>query len=102
WFPQSERARANSVYGVGQYAGTAFLSVPLIWMANQFGWRSLFFIAGGAGVLFGLFFYGKYKEPQDSKAVNQAELDYIEAGGGLTPKTPRVEFSFGNAWKLVQ
>ena len=102
WFPQSERARANSVYSVGQYAGTAFLSVPLIWITNQFGWRALFFLAGAIGILIGLYFYGKYRDPQNSKSVNQAELDYIEAGGGLAPKTERVKFSWSNAWNLVQ
>jgi ACS family D-galactonate transporter-like MFS transporter len=74
----------------------------LIWITSQFGWRSLFFIAGGAGVLFGLYWYGKYHEPQDSPSVSKAELDYIEAGGGMTMKAPRVKFSFGNAWKLLK
>jgi len=102
WFPQSERARANSVYAVGQYAGTAFFSVPLVWITNQFGWRALFYIVGGAGVLFGLFWYGRYREPLESDSVSQTELDYIQAGGGLTPKTARVTFSFANAWKLLK
>ena len=102
WFPQNERARANSVYAVGQYAGTAFLSVPLVWITVQLGWHALFMIAGGIGILFGLFFYGKYHEPQDSKVANQAELDYIEAGGGLAPKGARVKFDWANAGKLLQ
>jgi len=29
WFPQQERARANSIYSFGQYVGLGFLSVPL-------------------------------------------------------------------------
>ena len=29
WFPQQERARANSIYSIGQSAGLAFFSVPL-------------------------------------------------------------------------
>jgi len=102
WFPQNERARANSIYAVGQYVGTAFLSVPLVWIISQFGWRPLFFIAGAVGVLFGFYFYAKYREPQDSKFVNQEELDYIDAGGGLAPKTARVKFTFGNAWALLR
>ena len=47
WFPQHERARANAIYSVGQYAGLGFLSVPLFWMTQQFGWRGLFVIVGG-------------------------------------------------------
>src|SRR5262245_23825002 len=102
WFPQNERARANSVYAVGQYVGTAFLSVPLVWVISQFGWRSLFFIVGGLGVLFGLYWYRKYHEPQDSKAANSAELRHIEEGGGLAPSTPRVKFTFAAAWRLTR
>ncbi|MDP2092192.1 MAG: MFS transporter, partial [Pseudohongiella sp.] len=96
WFPQGERARANSVYAVGQYAGLAFLSVPLVWITSELGWRALFLIAGLGGMLFAFYFYGKYHEPNDSKIANQAELDYIEAGGGLAPKTARLKFNWKN------
>jgi MFS family permease len=50
WFPQHERARANSIYSVGQYAGIAFLSVPLFWITQQLGWRGLFSSLKGFGV----------------------------------------------------
>lgn len=96
WFPQGERARANSIYAVGQYAGLAFLSVPLVWITSELGWRALFLIAGLGGMLFAFYFYGKYHEPNDSKIANKAELDYIEAGGGLAPKVARVKFSWKN------
>ena len=83
WFPQHERARATSIYSVGLSAGLAFLTVPLFWIAEHYTWRGLFIVAGGIGVLFGLVWYGFYREPRDSKLVNQAELDYISAGGGF-------------------
>jgi ACS family D-galactonate transporter-like MFS transporter len=82
WFPQHERARANAIYSVGQYAGLGFLSVPLFWMTQQFGWRGLFVIVGAFGVIFGLVWRRLYRSPTDSAPVNQAELEYIEAGGG--------------------
>ncbi len=83
WFPQHERARATSIYSVGLSAGLAFLTVPLFWIAEHYTWRGLFIVAGGIGVLFGVIWYGFYREPRDSKLVNQAELDYISAGGGF-------------------
>ena len=57
WFPQHERARANSIYSFGQYVGLGFLSVPLFWITQRFGWRGLFFIVGGFGVVFGLIWW---------------------------------------------
>jgi MFS transporter, ACS family, D-galactonate transporter len=100
WFPQSERARANSVYAVGQYAGTAFLSVPLVWITQQFGWHALFFIASVAGVLLGLYWYGKYREPHEYNGVSQSELDHIEAGGGLAVKSAK--FSWAATAKILK
>jgi hypothetical protein len=41
-----------------------------------------FYLSGGAGILFGIYWLMYYRDPQHSTAVNQAELDYIKAGGG--------------------
>lgn len=82
WFPQQERARANSIYSVGMYAGIGFFSVPLFYVAQVFGWRGLFFLAGGIGVVFGLVWWRSYRDPAHSTAVNEAELRHIESGGG--------------------
>jgi ACS family D-galactonate transporter-like MFS transporter len=83
WFPQHERARATSVYSVGQYVGLAFLSPLLYWITAEFGWRMLFFVACAVGLVFALFWLKGYREPGESKLANAAELDYIRAGGGL-------------------
>lgn len=101
WFPQHERATANSIYSVGQYAGIAFLSVPLFWVTQRFGWRSLFFLAGGFGIALGLAFWWRYREPSDSRDVNAAEMAYIEAGGGGEYRGAPVAFSLASlAWLL--
>lgn len=101
WFPQSERARANSVYAVGQYAGLAFFSPLLFWIVGAFGWRMLFVIAGSIGILFGLLMYARYRDPQHSGRVSQAELDHIRAGGGLaTPAEPQ-PFAWRNVRRLL-
>ena len=101
WFPQQERARANSIYSVGQYAGIAFLSVPLFWITQQFGWRGLFFVAGGFGIALAIVFWMTYREPSESKAINAAELAHIEAGGGGEYKGAPLTFSWRNiGWLL--
>jgi MFS transporter, ACS family, D-galactonate transporter len=82
WFPQAERASATGVYSIGQYFGLAFLSPLLFWIAGAFGWRALLIIVGAAGIFFGVIWYALYRDPHESRA-NQAELDYIAAGGGV-------------------
>ena len=102
WFPQQERARANSIYSVGQYAGIGFLSVPLFWITQQFGWRGLFATAGILGILFGVLFWRVYREPSESGTVNAGELAHIEAGGGGEYKGERIKFSWSNIGRLLR
>jgi len=101
WFPQIERARATGVYSVGQYVGVGFMLPVLVWIVATWGWRSLFFIVGGIGVVYGLIFWSQYRDPNDSARVNRGELDLIAEGGGLTTPTARVPFTFANIGKLL-
>jgi len=102
WFPQHERARANSIYSVGQYAGIAFLSVPLFWITQQFGWRGLFFLAGGLGVVLGVVFWQFYREPSEDPHVSPDEVAAIEAGGGGEYKGARLVFRWRSIGKLLR
>ncbi|CAG9274770.1 ACS family D-galactonate transporter-like MFS transporter [Paraburkholderia unamae] len=83
WFPQSERAFATGTYTVGEYIGLAFFSPFLFALMGAYGWRSLFYVVGAVGIAFGAVWWFLYREPHEHPAANRAELDYIEAGGGL-------------------
>jgi ACS family D-galactonate transporter-like MFS transporter len=103
WFPQRERARANSVYSIGMYFGIAFLSPLLFWVTNAFGWRHLFIGAGVIGVLFGIVWWVSYREPHESKWANQAELDEIAAGGGINlAQAAKTPFSWSDVGYLLR
>jgi ACS family D-galactonate transporter-like MFS transporter len=103
WFPQRERARANSVYSVGMYFGIAFLSPVLFWVTATFGWRVLFIAAGLIGVVFGLVFWKVYREPHESKLANQGELDEIAQGGGIKMDVEKTPFNWADVgWLLKQ
>ena len=54
WFPQNERAMATGTYTVGEYIGLAFFSPVLFALMGAFGWRSLFWVVGAVGIVFGL------------------------------------------------
>lgn len=102
WFPQQERARANSVYSVGQYFGLAFLSPLLFWIVAVWGWRSLFLLFGAIGIIYGFVWYRAYRDPEQSSAVNEAELEHIRAGGGLSHGGSAIAFSWTNVGKLLR
>ena len=102
WFPQHERARATGAYSIGQYFGLAFLSPLLFWIVGAFGWRVLFIAAGIAGVAFAFVWLRMYRDPTESKAINAAELAYIEAGGGLSQPAARTPFRWRNIGRLLR
>jgi MFS transporter, ACS family, D-galactonate transporter len=102
WFPQHERARANGIYSFGQYVGLGFLSVPLFWITQRFGWRGLFIVVGAFGVVFGLTWWALFRNPGESRTVNRAELEYIEAGGGGEYKGEPVRFEWRHIRALLR
>jgi len=102
WFPQQERASATGIYTVGEYVGLAFLSPVLFWIMGNFGWQWLFYTVGVVGIIFGIVWWFTYREPDESKSVNQAELDHIAAGGGLAlPDEKKTQFSWAAVRKLL-
>jgi ACS family D-galactonate transporter-like MFS transporter len=101
WFPQTERARANSVYAVGQYVGLAFFSPVLFWIVAVWGWRALFLVFGALGIGYAFFWYASYREPRESRSASKAELEYIEAGGGLEHSGESIPFSWRNCGRLL-
>ncbi|MGV3558104.1 MFS transporter [Larkinella arboricola] len=83
WFPDNERAAATAMYVSGQFIGLAFLTPVLVTIQYYAGWKGLFFITGLVGLVWGVIWYFLYRDPLEHPAVNQAELEYIEEGGGL-------------------
>ncbi|HEX4568630.1 MAG TPA: MFS transporter, partial [Vicinamibacterales bacterium] len=102
WFPQHERARANGVYSFGQYVGLGFLSVPLFWITQRYGWRALFFIVGGLGVLFGIVWWLLFRTPAEGATANAAEIEYIEAGDGGDYKGEPLRFRWRHIAALLR
>ncbi|WP_206512964.1 MFS transporter [Larkinella soli] len=83
WFPDHERASAIAIYVSGQFIGLAFLAPALAAIQVYFGWKGLFLITGMVGLVWGVVWYVLYRDPLDHPKANRAELDYIEAGGGM-------------------
>ena len=96
----SARAPTRSTRS-GSTPGIAFLSVPLFWITQQFGWRGLFFIAGGFGIVLASCLLVAISRTQPEPRVNAEELAYIEAGGGGEYKGARLDFSWSHiGWLL--
>ncbi|WP_336486749.1 MFS transporter [Methylobacterium nigriterrae] len=83
WFPNQERAFATSIFQSAQYFALAVFTPVMTWTLHSFSWHAIFYWAGGIGLILGVFWLVYVHEPRHHKGVNQAELDYIEAGGGM-------------------
>lgn len=91
WFPNKERARAISTYSSAQYIGLAVFTPLLAIMVSTWGWPSVFYFSGGIAIIYGVVWYTLYRDPKDSKKVNQQELDYLKSNGGYNPEIDSVD-----------
>jgi ACS family D-galactonate transporter-like MFS transporter len=102
WFPNTERARAISTYSSAQYIGLAIFTPILAIMIANMGWESVFYFSGGVAVIYGFVWYALYRDPKDSKKVNQAELDYIKNNGGYNPDIDGTKHAEKVSWAEVK
>lgn len=84
WFPTHERGFATAVFQTGQYFSLAVFTPLMVWTLQYYSWHYIFFCAGAIGIFLGLFWLKFIREPKKFKGINQAELDYIQAGGGMS------------------
>jgi ACS family D-galactonate transporter-like MFS transporter len=91
WFPQQERAFATGVYTAGEYIGLAFLTPFLFLLLSTFGWPSVFIVTGVIGLVWAIFWFKLYRDPKDSKYINQEEMEYIRQGDGLADSAGEIE-----------
>jgi MFS transporter, ACS family, glucarate transporter len=93
WFPGSERGTASAIFNSAQYFSLVAFAPLMGWLAHSFGWRSVFLVMGAVGIVAAFFFVKLIHSPVEHPAINKAEFDYIEAGGGLV----RMEDKTANA-----
>jgi ACS family glucarate transporter-like MFS transporter len=84
WFPTHERGLATAIFQSAQYFALAIFTPLMTWTVYTWSWHYVFFWTGGVGVVLALFWFRSIRDPKHHKGVNQAELDYIQAGGGLS------------------
>ena len=83
WFPTDERGLASAVFNSAQYFATALFAPIMGWLVYAFGWQSVFYVMGSLGLALALAWNKVISGPRDHPWVNQAEIDYIQAGGAL-------------------
>jgi len=78
WFPKSERALATALFNSGAKGGAVGAPFFIAWLLEHGTWRSPFYIAGAAGIVWVVVWLFFYVHPRESRAVSPAELAWIE------------------------
>lgn len=102
WFPGSERGFASAVFNSAQYFSLVVFAPLMGWLVHTFDWHSVFFVMGGLGLVAAVVFWQLIHSPVEHPSVNQAELDYIEAGGGLIRMEDKVVKASAFTWPNVK
>lgn len=111
WFPKKERALATGIFNSGTSIGVvlALVIVPLI--LRTYGWHEVFWITGGIGFIWLIFWLIFYEVPERQKRLSAKEYKFIqngkegEAATGITEKHVEIKwyklFTFPQTWALI-
>lgn len=81
WFPLRERGSAHGVVFMGTRLGGAIAPPIVAWLMGSLGWRQSFFIFGGIGVIWCVFWLKWFRDdPAAHPSVNAQELETIQKG----------------------
>jgi ACS family glucarate transporter-like MFS transporter len=83
WFPANERGTASAVFNSAQYFATVLFAPLMGWITQSFGWPYVFYVMGAIGIVLTFVWLKVIHNPREHPLINQAEVDYIEKGGGL-------------------
>lgn len=86
YFPKKDRAFATSLFNAGASVGALAAPLCIPPLAKAYGWEMAFIIIGALGFVWVFFWQFMYDKPENSKHVNEAELNYIHQDDAVEAK----------------
>jgi len=86
WFPTQERGLAAAVFNSAQYLATVLFAPLMGWIVYSYGWREVFWLMGGIGIVAMFIWLKVFRTPHGHAAKsteNTKELEYVVEGGAL-------------------
>jgi len=88
WAAPSERARAFTTAGSGQFPGSIVGVFASGWIVHWWGWRWTFILFGVLGLLWVPIWWALVRDtPQSHPWVNERELRFIQSVAGSAPRS---------------
>lgn len=79
WFPRAERTTATSIFDAAAKFASA-IGVPLLGVALlAIGWRWSFALTGAISLLYLVYFWRVYRDPEDDPLLSEEERQYISS-----------------------
>ncbi|WP_342656902.1 MFS transporter [Pantoea sp. RSPAM1] len=82
WFPNKERGLVTSIYQSAQYISLGIITPLMTIILHNLSWHYVFYYIGAIGVILGIVWLFKVRDPLQHPKVNQEEIEYIRDGGG--------------------
>ena len=107
WFPAAERGRIQSIVWMGSRMGGALAPILSIYLAGEYGWRTVFYIFGSLGLVWASVWWIWFKdEPRDMKGISPEEVQLIEENRSVKSTSHsllpwKTVLKNGNLWALM-
>ncbi len=107
WFPVSQRASIQSVVWMGSRMGGALAPIVSIYLAGEYGWRTVFYIFGSIGLVWAAVWWFWFRdEPRDMPGIDPEEVAYIESTRSIKSTSHtllpwKTVLKNGNLWALM-
>jgi len=90
WFPQSERSLATGIFNSGANIGAILAPLIVPWVTLRYGWHAAFLTTGVFSALWIVWWYTRFRAPQQHPRVEDAELRHIyaDSAAAMGPQTP--------------
>lgn len=106
WFPKKERALATGIFNAGTSVGVVVALLITPWILVTYGWQEVFWITGGFGFVWLIFWLVLYEIPARQKRITPQELKLIsEDHNTEVNKKGKIKwyklFTFPQTWAFV-
>ncbi len=111
WFPKRERALATGIFNSGTSIGVVLALIVVPWILRNFGWHEVFWITGGFGFIWLIFWLIFYDIPAKQKRLSAQEYLLIQNGNNDEALKGEIKgpakirwyrlFSFPQTWALI-
>lgn len=112
WFPRRERALATGIFNSGTSIGVVLALVIVPWILRHYTWHEVFWITGGIGFIWLIFWLIFYETPDRQRRLTVEEHELImngkeegqtnrgESKGQIAIRWYRL-FTFPQTWALI-